>query len=270
MSDCEGAFGRALRARHRRRDHRVLAVRGREAEQQEQAVRRLAGGSLGGHPLNLVGIGCANDTADPAIKETKRLMEQLGADMMIGPLSGDEAVAVANYAKQHPTKTFVNGTAGSQDPTLQVRRRTSSASTVTALSGTPGSATSLYKKLGWRKAAIIMDDYSFGWTSGGGLHRRLLRRRRQDHEAGVPAAQHHRLLVLRPAAAGTRRGRRVLLGRRRHRHGPRSRRSSRPTGTIKPEQLSGNLFFFIVGRRQDDRHRAERVRTSAGSAPLRA
>ena len=26
-----------------------------------------------------------------------------------------------------------------------------------------------YKKLGWRKAAIIMDDYSFGWTSGAGL-----------------------------------------------------------------------------------------------------
>ncbi len=27
----------------------------------------------------------------------------------------------------------------------------------------------VYKKLGWRKAAIIMDDYSFGWTSGAGI-----------------------------------------------------------------------------------------------------
>ena len=26
-----------------------------------------------------------------------------------------------------------------------------------------------YKKLGWRKAAIIMDDYSFGWTSAAGI-----------------------------------------------------------------------------------------------------
>ena len=26
-----------------------------------------------------------------------------------------------------------------------------------------------YKKLGWKKAAIIMDDYSFGWTSGAGM-----------------------------------------------------------------------------------------------------
>ena len=47
-------------------------------------------------------------------------MEQLGADVMIGPLSGDEAVYIANYAKSHPKKTFIIGTAGSQDPTLQI------------------------------------------------------------------------------------------------------------------------------------------------------
>src|SRR3989304_1129032 len=27
----------------------------------------------------------------------------------------------------------------------------------------------VYKKRAWRKAAIIMDDYSFGWTSGAGI-----------------------------------------------------------------------------------------------------
>ena len=27
----------------------------------------------------------------------------------------------------------------------------------------------VYKNLGWRNAAIIMDDYSFGWTSGAGI-----------------------------------------------------------------------------------------------------
>ena len=72
-------------------------------------------------PLKLVGVGCSNDRADTAIKETKRLMEQLNADIMIGPLSGDESIAVANYAKQHPTKTFVDGAAGAQDTTLKVR-----------------------------------------------------------------------------------------------------------------------------------------------------
>ena len=31
---------------------------------------------------------------------------------MVGPLSGDEAVAIANWAKAHPTKTIIIGTAG--------------------------------------------------------------------------------------------------------------------------------------------------------------
>ena len=48
-------------------------------------------------------------------------MEQLDADVMIGPLSGDESIAVANYAKQHPDKTFVDGSAGAQDTTLKVQ-----------------------------------------------------------------------------------------------------------------------------------------------------
>ena len=62
----------------------------------------MTGGAIGDHPIKIVGIGCSDDRADTAIKETRRLMEQLGADVMIGPLSGDESIAVANYAKQHP------------------------------------------------------------------------------------------------------------------------------------------------------------------------
>ena len=121
MSDCGGAFaanyeqdiGGAITA--------VSQFGGAKPNNQNKPSAGWHGGSIGGHPLKLVGIGCANDTADSAIKETKRLMEQLGADMMIGPLSGDESVAVANYAKQHPTKTFVNGTAGAWDTTAAVK-----------------------------------------------------------------------------------------------------------------------------------------------------
>src|SRR3954464_5565774 len=69
------------------------------------------GGSIGGHPLKLVGIGCSNGGGDTAIKETKRLMEPLDADVMIGTLSGDDSIAVANYAKQHPTNPYVDASA---------------------------------------------------------------------------------------------------------------------------------------------------------------
>ena len=96
-------------------------------------------------------------------------MEQLGADVMIGPLSGDEAVSCRELRESHPTKTFINGTAGSQDPTLQIAPKNLFRYHGDGAQWNAGAGEIAYKKLGWRKAAIIMDDYSFGWTSAAGF-----------------------------------------------------------------------------------------------------
>src|SRR5512134_79500 len=104
-----------------------------------------------------------------ALIETRRLMEELDGDNIIGQLSGDEAVAVANYAVDNPDKMFIIGTAGSQDPTMQIAPKNVFRYHGDGAQWNAGLGEILYKKLGWRKAAIIMDDYSFGWTSGAGI-----------------------------------------------------------------------------------------------------
>src|SRR6476620_2515408 len=129
----------------------------------------MSGIHVGNVPIKIVGYGCGNDTVPVAVTETKRLMEKLNADVMIGPLSGDEAVYIANYAKAHPTKTFIIGTAGSQDPTMQIAPRNMFRYHGDGAQWNAGIGEIAYKKLGWRKAAIMMDDYSFGWTSGAGM-----------------------------------------------------------------------------------------------------
>lgn len=129
----------------------------------------MTGIHVGATPIKIVGYGCGNDTVPLAVTETKRLMEKLNADVMIGPLSGDEAVYVANYAKAHPTKTFIIGTAGSQDPTMQIAPKNLFRYHGDGAQWNAGIGEIAYKKLGWRKAAIIMDDYSFGWTSSAGM-----------------------------------------------------------------------------------------------------
>ena len=129
----------------------------------------MTGIHVGGTPIKIVGYGCGNDTVPVAVTETKRLMEKLNADVMVGPLSGDEAVYIANYAKAHPTKTFIIGTAGSQDPTMQIAPKNMFRYHGDGAQWNAGIGEIAYKKLGWRKAAIIMDDYSFGWTSGAGM-----------------------------------------------------------------------------------------------------
>src|SRR5207253_3331751 len=169
MSDCKGAFGGAYE----------LDIGGAEAALAQYAHGKpvsskkpsagMTGITIAGHPVKIVGYGCGNDTVPVAISETKRLMEQLKADIMIGPLSGDEAVTIAHYAQKHPTKTFIIGTAGSQDPTMQIAPKNMFRYHGDGAQWNAGVGELAYRKLGWRKAAIIMDDYSFGWTSGAGM-----------------------------------------------------------------------------------------------------
>ena len=116
MTDCKGAFGFGYE----------LDIGGAQAAFAQYAHGKptnrakpsagMTNISVNGTPVQIVGYGCGNDTVPVAVTETKRLMEKLGADVMVGPLSGDEAVYVANYAKAHPTKTFIIGTAGSRGP----------------------------------------------------------------------------------------------------------------------------------------------------------
>jgi branched-chain amino acid transport system substrate-binding protein len=88
---------------------------------------------------------------------------------MVGPLSGDEAVAIANWAKANPTKTVIIGTAGSQDPTMQIAPKNVFRYFGDGAQWNAGIGEIAYKRLGWRNAAIIMDDYAFGWTSAAGM-----------------------------------------------------------------------------------------------------
>ena len=116
-----------------------------------------------------MGYGCSNDTADKAIEETRRLMEQQKADILIGPLSGDEGIAVANYAKDNPDKTFINGTSGAQDATLKVQAPNFFRFHSDGAQWAAGLGDYAYNKLGWKTAAVIGDDYSFPYTSLAGF-----------------------------------------------------------------------------------------------------
>jgi branched-chain amino acid transport system substrate-binding protein len=120
MTDCKGAFGFGYEPDIGGAEAALARYAHGKAKNKKKPSAGMTGITAGGANIKIVGYGCGNDTVPLAVTETKRLMEQAKADVMIGPLSGDEAVSVANYAKSHPKKTFIIGTAGSQDPTLQI------------------------------------------------------------------------------------------------------------------------------------------------------
>jgi branched-chain amino acid transport system substrate-binding protein len=169
MSDCKGAFGAFDNQDLAGVDAAFAQFAGATPKNPNKPRDGFTGGAIGSHPIKLVGIGCGDDSSDLAIKETRRLMEQLDADVMIGPLSGDESIAVANYAKQHPDKTFVDGSAGAQDTTLKVQAPNFFRFNGDGAQWNAGLGDIAYNKLGWRKAAVVADDYSFAWTSAAGF-----------------------------------------------------------------------------------------------------
>ena len=168
LSDCEGAFGSFFEPTASGFNQALIDKAGAEPNGKKPS-EGITGAKVAGKNIEVVGYGCADDTADKAIEETRRLVEQEGADILVGPLSGDEGIAVANYAKEHPDKTFINGIAGAQDSTLKVQAPNFFRYHPDGAQWSAGLGDYAYNDLGWKTAAIIGDDYSFPYTSLAGF-----------------------------------------------------------------------------------------------------
>jgi len=169
MSDCKGAFGFAQEQGIGGAQAAFGQFAGGIPKNKNKPSAGMSNIKAGGATVQIVGYGCGDDSPATALKEVRRLMQQLNADVLVGPLSGDEAVAIANWAKTHPTKTVIIGTAASQDPTMQIAPKNVFRYYGDGAQWNAGLGEIVYKKLHWRKAAIIMDDYSFAWTSAAGI-----------------------------------------------------------------------------------------------------
>ncbi|MGQ0576589.1 MAG: ABC transporter substrate-binding protein [Pseudonocardia sp.] len=77
------------------------------------------GAKAGGKQVQLFIEGSDDVSPDIAVSAARRLVEQRGVDVIVGPTSGEEGLAVKNYVSSVPTVTLVNGTAATQNMTLR-------------------------------------------------------------------------------------------------------------------------------------------------------
>ncbi|WP_448627505.1 ABC transporter substrate-binding protein [Geodermatophilus sp. URMC 64] len=129
---------------------------------------QVTGATVADKPL-AISYGCSDATPDKAVAEARRLVENVGVQILLGPLSGDEGVAVANYAKSHPEVTFVNGTSGAQSTTLQVKAPNFFRFGGDGAQWMAGLGSYAYNEKGWRKVAILGEDYSYPYTQAAGF-----------------------------------------------------------------------------------------------------
>jgi branched-chain amino acid transport system substrate-binding protein len=139
----------------------ATAVSGDPTEGVEGAV-------IAGHPIEIV-YGGSDSTPDKAVEEARRLVEQEKVDILVGPLSGSEGIAVANYSKEQPGVTFVNGISGAQDTTLKVRSPNFFRFHNDGTQWTAGLGDYAYNELGWRNVVTIGDDYDFPYSQIAGF-----------------------------------------------------------------------------------------------------
>ena len=119
-----------------------------------------------GHRVSL-SFGCDDGTATSALVEARRLVEAEHADILIGPLGGDEELALQDYARRHPHTTFVNGSGSAQmlDPASNFFSFHPDGAAWMA-----GLGSYAYKQLGWRTAVTISDTFDlFNWDEAAGF-----------------------------------------------------------------------------------------------------
>lgn len=127
----------------------------------ELAVRQ-RGGMVAGRKIEIIKAS-SDAKPDVAVNATRKLVEQDKVDIMVGPLSGSEGIAVKDYSKTQPQVTFINGASGAQATTLVnpspnfFRFNTEGAQWMAGL----GKAA---MDKGYKRVMVIAEDYAFPYS----------------------------------------------------------------------------------------------------------
>ena len=127
----------------------------------ELAIKQ-RGGVVAGRKIELIKAS-SDAKPDVAVNATRKLVEQDKVEIMVGPLSGGEGIAVKDYSRTQPQVTFINGGSGAQATTLVnpspnfFRFNTEGAQWMVGL----GKAA---MDKGYKRTMIIAEDYAFPYS----------------------------------------------------------------------------------------------------------
>lgn len=139
-----------------------FAVPGQDCMRGAELAIKEHNGMAGGKKVEMTKYS-SDATPDKAVASTRKAVEQDHVDVMIGPLSGDEGIAVKNYSKTQPQMTFINGSSGAQATTLQdpspnfFRFHTEGAQWMVGLGDVALSK-------GYKKMWLVAEDYGFPYS----------------------------------------------------------------------------------------------------------
>ncbi len=146
-----------------------LAAGGKQQEEGAALFLKERNGAIAGRKVELI----TQDTAgSPALAKTKtqELVERHKAPVMIGPLATNEALAMDEYIRQTKVPLITTTSAATVDlksraPNPYVLHAFGTAPQVTYPLGDYAA-----KTLGYKKVAIVAEDFTYGHEGAGGFH----------------------------------------------------------------------------------------------------
>ena len=141
----------------------AFTVLGQDSVRGAELAFKEANYTAGGKKIEVI-KGSSDASPDSAVKAARKLVEQDGVQILIGPLSGDEGLAVKDYAKTQPNVTFINGTSAAQDTTLRDPAPNFYRFTTDGAQWMAGLGEYAYKNKGYHTVVTVAEDYSFPYT----------------------------------------------------------------------------------------------------------
>lgn len=123
---------------------------------------------IAGRPVRLI-FGCSDGHSEGALSEARRLVESERVDILIGPTTLSEAVAVRDYAARTPQTTFVSGSAAGQAITLDNPPDNLFRFAPAGTQWMAGLGSYAYHDLGWRRVVTLGDEWSFSYLLAAGF-----------------------------------------------------------------------------------------------------
>lgn len=140
-----------------------FATGGQDSFRCMQMVLEQANNMAGGRKIEFIRES-SNAQADVALARARKLIEQDNVDIIVGPLSGAEGIALRDYSRTLTGKTIVNGSSGASDTTLRNPSPNFFRFSTDGAQWMAGLGNHVAKTMKVEEVAVVAGDYAFPYA----------------------------------------------------------------------------------------------------------
>lgn len=142
----------------------AFAAGGADGVRNVELALRQINSTIGGRRIETV-VAPTDTRPDTTIRMARKLIEQDRVDIIIGPLSGSEGIAMRDFAKTIPGNVVINGISGALETTWVDPAPNFFRFNLDGAQWGFGLGSYVVKQKNWRRVVSIAGDYSFGYTN---------------------------------------------------------------------------------------------------------